>query len=143
MFGFFKSAAYRADCSSVIQDIVLKQVNIGKQSCVEFVEDHKVFFDQSKENGFEPGAAVMFVTQNVLLAIANGSHEQIRSFNNCQHTEIICMIFGNLILTLMEDGEEKESIQKAIITIENRINSDFDAIAEAVPGLREKLHGKD
>ena len=142
MFGFFKDAAYRADCSSVVQDLILDKLNIGKQSCVEFVEDHKVFFDGAKKNGYEPGAAVIFIAQQVLFAINENRHEQIRSFNNCKHTEVICLVICYMLLETDMDKEDKQQLEEAIKSIEKRNNDIIEALSSAFPEQMEKLHQK-
>ena len=140
MFGFLKGAVFRADCSSIIQDMVLDKLNIGNQSCVEFVEDHKVFFDGAKEKGFEPGAAVVFIALQVLFAIAENRHEQLRSFNNCKHTEIICLAICVMLLETDMDKDERKKLEKAIKIIEKRNNELFDALSDAFPEQMKKLH---
>jgi len=123
MFGFFKKAAYRANCTAIIQDFVLQEIAIEKQQCVEFVEDYKVFFDKCNENGMEPGGAVMFVTQQLIQHIADDSHHQLRSFNNCKYTEVICLIVAKLALSVMDSKEEKQKLNKAIKAVEKKIKS--------------------
>ena len=140
MFGFLKGAVFRADCSSIIQDMVLDKLNIGNQSCVEFVEDHKVFFDGAKEKGFEPGEAVVFIALQVLFAIAENRHEQLRSFNNCKHTEIICLAICVMLLETDMDKDERKKLEKAIKIIEKRNNELFDALSDAFPEQMKKLH---
>ena len=121
MFGFFKKAGYRADCTSIIQDFVLKEISIERQQCVEFVEDYKSFFDKCNENGMEPGAAVMFVSQQLVQHIADDSHHKLRSFNNCQHTEVICLIVAKLVLSVMDNKDEKKDLENAIRAVEKKI----------------------
>ena len=140
MFGFFKGAAFRADCSSIVQDMVLDKLNIGKQSCVEFVEDHKVFFDGAKEIGYEPGAAVVFIAQQVLFEIAENRHEQLQSYNNCKHTEVICLAICLMLLETNMDKDERKKLEKAIKIIEMRNNDLIDALSDAFPEQMKKLH---
>jgi len=145
MFGFFKDAAFRADCSAILQNFVLDKLNIGNQSCVEFVEDHKSFFDGAKEKGLEPGAAVVFIVQQVLFAIAENRHEQLRSFNNCNHTEVICLVVCFKLLETDMDEDERKKLEKAIKIIEKKHDELIDALSEAFPEhneLMKKLHGK-
>jgi len=139
MFGFVKGVAYRTDCSDIIQDMVLDKFNIGKQSCVEFVEDHKQFFDGAKEKGYKPGAAVVFIAQQVLFAIAENRHDQLRSFNNCKHTEVICLAICMMLLETNMDKDERKELETAIETIEKRNNELIDALSDAFPEQMDKL----
>lgn len=144
MLGFINDAAFRTDCSLVVQEFVLKEVNIGKQSCIEFVEDYRVFFDTANKNGYEAGPAVIFLIQQILSNIKFGLHEKLRSYHNCQHNDVICLIIGKMLLNTSIEKEDKRALEDGINFIEKKINKTFDAIAEAYPDLNEKLetHGE-
>ena len=69
----------------------------------------------------EPGAAVMFVSQQLVQHIADDNCHQLRSFNNCKHTEIICLIVAKL--ALCNGRKDEKDLEKAIRAVEQKMSS--------------------